>query len=281
MIHIATVHWQDESWIDVQLQFLCRNVREPYRVYAWLNEVPEDHKGKFYYVNTEAIESHAIKLNLLADMISFNADQDSDLLLFLDGDAFPIGDVISFARDRLTHYPLVAVQRRENNGDIQPHPCFCVTTVGFWKQIGGDWKSGPAWLDAQGKPTTDVGGHLLSQLEKHGAKWYPMLRSNRVNIHPLWFGVYEDVVYHHGGGFRAAISRYDCNVINQIVQGTWRRSIVWAFDSLPPFFRGSWKLRRFDPREKLKERKIRHNIKMIQDMYVDIVNNPTFYTQLI
>jgi hypothetical protein len=29
-----------------------------------------------------------------------------------------------------------------------------------------------------------------------------MLRSNVVNPHPLQFGVYEDLVYHQGGGFR-------------------------------------------------------------------------------
>ena len=29
-----------------------------------------------------------------------------------------------------------------------------------------------------------------------------MLRTNKVNPHPLQFGVYEDLVYHHGGGFR-------------------------------------------------------------------------------
>jgi hypothetical protein len=29
-----------------------------------------------------------------------------------------------------------------------------------------------------------------------------MLRTNKVNPHPVQFGVYEDLVYHHGGGFR-------------------------------------------------------------------------------
>src|SRR5215216_5361638 len=49
---------------------------------------------------------------------------------------------------------------------------------------------------------TDVGGNLLGLLEAAGIDWHPMLRTNKVNPHPLQFGVYEDLVYHHGGGFR-------------------------------------------------------------------------------
>jgi hypothetical protein len=57
--------------------------------------------------------------------------------------------------------------------------------------------------------TTDVGGNLLRALERAGDDWTPLLRSNRVNLHPLWFGVYGNVVYHHGAGFRWAVGRVD------------------------------------------------------------------------
>jgi hypothetical protein len=36
-----------------------------------------------------------------------------------------------------------------------------------------------------------------------------VLRTNRRNPHPLFFGVYGDVIYHHGAGFRLPISRVD------------------------------------------------------------------------
>jgi len=39
--------------------------------------------------------------------------------------------------------------------------------------------------------------------------WYPLLRSNGRNLHPIWFGIYGDIIYHHGAGFRAPVSRYD------------------------------------------------------------------------
>ena len=122
--------------------------------------------------------------------------------MFIDGDAFPIAPIGPFLRDKLERYPLVAVRRDENNGDPQPHPSFCVTTAGFWRGLPGDWRRGHTWTNPQGKQVTDVGGNLLGLLEDAGIEWYPMLRTNKVNPHPLQFGVYEDLVYHHGGGFR-------------------------------------------------------------------------------
>jgi len=129
--------------------------------------------------------------------------------MFLDGDAFPIADVVPFLSEKLRHYPLVAVQRRENLGDPPPHPCFCVTTVRFWKDIHGDWKEGYRWRNQQGWPVTDVGGNLLGLLEAAQLPWFPMRRSNKRELHPLWFGIYEDLVYHHGAGFRNPLSRFD------------------------------------------------------------------------
>jgi len=209
MIHVLTVHWQSDSWVDLQLAYLARHVRAPFRVYAWLNDLPEGHAGKYFYSTTEPVESHAVKLNRLAEIAAGHGAAPDDWLMFLDGDAFPVGDVVAFGEDKLARHPLAAVQRRENNGDLQPHPCFCLTTVGFWQAIGGDWREGHRWPNRQGEPVTDVGGNLLGILERRGIAWYPMLRSNKRDLHPLFFGLYEDLVYHHGAAFRAPLSRLD------------------------------------------------------------------------
>lgn len=210
MLHIATVHWNNDDWIDIQLSFLRRHITVPYRVYAFLNGVSPDHARKFHYSSREPIREHAVKLNLLADVIRSESEDDRDLVLFLDGDAFPIADIMPLVSEKLASHPLVAVQRLENNGDRQPHPCFCVTTVGFWKAIGGDWREGHTWPDRSGKPVTDVGGNLLGILERRQVGWHPLLRSNGTNLHPLWFGIYGGVVYHHGAGFRPdKVSRAD------------------------------------------------------------------------
>jgi hypothetical protein len=151
---------------------------------------------------------HADKLNHLAIEISHDADED-DLLMFLDGDAFPFADPGPLIAAGLKDAPLLAVRRAENGGDPQPHPCFCVTRVGTWKSLSGDWTKGYMWKDLNGESKTDVGANLMRQLELSGMSWSPVLRTNRHNPHPLFFAVYGDVVYHHGAGFRSPISRVD------------------------------------------------------------------------
>jgi len=201
MIHIATVHWRSDRWIDIQLRYLERNLDEPYRVYAWIDEGMRGQASKFFYATDVAVDRHELKLTLLGDLVA-HAAADDEQIMFIDGDAFPIAPMGPFLRDKLERYPLVAVRRDENNGDPQPHPSFCVTTAGFWRGLPGDWRRGHTWTNPQGKQVTDVGGNLLGLIEDAGIEWYPMLRTNRVNPHPLQFGVYEDLVYHHGGGFR-------------------------------------------------------------------------------
>ncbi|HEY1763339.1 MAG TPA: hypothetical protein VGF85_00355 [Opitutaceae bacterium] len=243
MLHVATVHWQSARWIEIQLRYLGRHLEEPFRVYAFLNEISEGEDTKFHYASHEPIREHAIKLNRLADVILRQAASDADRILFLDGDAFPIGALTPFLDRRLQAAPLAAVQRLENNGDRQPHPCFCATTVGFWRMIGGDWNEGHHWLNASRAPMSDVGGNLLGILERRGLPWHPLLRTNRHNLHPVWFGIYADRVYHHGAGFRRdKLSRADLqglaearrrrNALGRAVEGTLdhllRRSPVAA-----------------------------------------------------
>lgn len=209
MIHIATVHWKTNKWIDIQLEYLKRNIQSDFKVYAFLNDVPGEHTHKFHYCSTEPIEEHAIKLNLLAERISWGG-KDDDLIIFLDGDAFPISDeIIPFINSNIGFHKLIAIQRKESLGDIQPHPSFCATTIGFWREIRGDWKLGYLWKDETGLNITDVGGNLLKNLEKNNQNWLPLRRSNRKDIHPLWFGIYSNLIYHHGAGFREPMSRVD------------------------------------------------------------------------
>ena len=141
MIHIATVHWRSDRWIDIQLRYLERNLDQPYRVYAWIDEGMRGQASKFFYATDVAVDRHELKLTLLGDLVA-HAAADDDQIMFIDGDAFPIAPIGPFLREELERYPLVAVRRDENNGDPQPHPSFCVTTAGFWRGLPGDWRRG-------------------------------------------------------------------------------------------------------------------------------------------
>jgi hypothetical protein len=278
MIHVLTVHWQDDMWVDVQLAYLRRHIEESYSVYAFLNDLPRDHRAKYFYSSTEPISHHAVKLNILADLAAFNKISDDDLLMFIDGDAFPIGNVVEFGREKLSQYPLVAVQRRENNEDIQPHPCFCLTTVKFWKDVQGDWKKGYTWENPQGMTVTDVGGNLLGILRERNIDWYPMLRSNKRNIHPVHFGLYDDLVYHHGAGFRRPITRHDRVQISKQRQEKTRfggmKDKFYELVERLPVIPHLQKLKRADPAEGV----IKENMIKSQQIYQSIKADPNFFT---
>ena len=264
MIHILTVHWKEDCWVDVQLKYIDKYISTPYQTYAFLNYLPTDHSSKFCYSSSEEIGPHSIKLNLLADMACFNAESDEDILLFIDGDAFPISDVATYAEEKLKQFPLIAVQRSENDGDPQPHPCFCITTVGFWKKINGDWNIGHEWLNEEGKRVSDVGGNLLGILEKEQQPWFPMLRSNTFNLHPLWFGIYDSIVYHHGAGFRRPVSRHD--IKNS------------KYPSLPFYLKKMIKfVFRYDIDEVIRQKIGEKNLILINKVFNDIQNNENFF----
>jgi hypothetical protein len=209
MIFIITVHYQSDKWIDIQLKYIKKCVREQYKIFACLNGVNNIFFDKFYYADDIA-GSHAYKLNFLAAKVISQA-RDDDMLIFMDGDAFPINtEIISYIRDKISKHKLIAIRRDENGGDKQPHPSFCATTAKFWRDIGGDWEKGYCWEIISGKKRTDVGANLLKKLNDKKINWFAMQRSNRKNLHPVCFGIYDNMIYHHGSGFRENLCTADC-----------------------------------------------------------------------
>jgi len=224
MIYVATVHWKSDRWLNRQQAYLQHHLPGEFRIYAWLNDLPAVPTDTFYYVNREPVADHATKLNRLADTICADSQREDDLLIFLDGDAFPIANLAPLLQQVLTATPLVAVQRLENHGDRQPHPCFCVTTVGCWRKIQGDWQAGYVWKNNDGQEVTDVGGNLLGRLTAAQIPWTPLRRTNRINLHPLFFGIYGEVIYHHGAGFRKGDSRAELAEFQHRARATlWSR----------------------------------------------------------
>ena len=207
MIHVVTVHWQSAKWIDPQLRYLEDNIDEPYRVYAALEGIAPEQWERFHFA-ADLRGTHPQKLNALAAIVVEQAEPD-DILVFIDGDALPLRPIASWMSRTLVDHSLVAVRRDENLGDRQPHPCFSFTTCGFWQEIRGDWGKGGTWTNSLGDTVTDVGGNLLHLLDERGIDWLPLLRTNTVDRHPLWFAVYDHRIYHHGAGFRSRQSRVD------------------------------------------------------------------------
>jgi hypothetical protein len=282
MIHIATVHWPHPRWVDIQLRHLERNVDEPYRVYAWIDgwssEQQREHAGKFFYSTDLPIGRHEVKLTVLGDLVAHAAAPD-DTIIFMDGDSFPIRPIGPFLREKLERYPLVAVRRDENNGDRQPHPSFCAMRARFWIELPGDWRRGRTWRNRQGKEITDVGGNLLGLLEDREIEWYPLLRSNRVNPHPLQFGVYEDLIYHQGGGFRrTAGGRAGRAAMQEELALTWHGRLAARLPARGPLA----PVRRLVRSPRRHRRALAAKIGEVNERVYELIRrDPDFYLQLI
>jgi hypothetical protein len=241
MIHIATIHHNSTRWIDIQLYFISHNINSPYKIYAFLSGGAIKHKSRFDYCADEPIEDHADRLNYLADVIVRSAN-DEDYILFIDGDAFPI-EKIEIALSKIdSNTPLVAIQRTENLCDVQPHPSFCLVKVKYWKEIIGDWRSGYKWDTPFGK-VTDVGGNLLYRLNSGGKKWIPLNRTHSLGSHPLLFGIYGNLVYHHGAGFRNAYTRSDLLIKPKSIFARARYLLVPKWLPIKIMYKLHWLLR--------------------------------------
>lgn len=278
MIHIATVHYKTDKWIDIQLRYLKDNIKQPFRVYTFLCGNALKHKDKYFYSCTESITDHATKLNILADIIYFAAEDKRDPLIFIDGDAFPISPLDDFIERTLNEYPLAAIQRLENIGDKQPHPSFCITRVGFWKSINGDWKSGYTWKSSMNTPRSDVGGNLLKVLEDNGYNWMKLHRSNSNPFHPVLFGVYNNLIYHHGAGYRDPLTMHDRT---KSLKGLFNNSLPsQIFDTLLRFLslKNRYRIHRWLG---IKRRLIERNLQISDKIYSLIHSNDSRFFDLI
>jgi len=282
MIHVATVHWMDPKWIAPQRRGLSSFISAPYRTYANLQGVESRFDEQFFY-STRAGGTHADKLNALACTIAERADP-RDLLIFIDGDAFPIRPADGWLDGLLSEHSLAAVRRDENGGDVQPHPCFCVTTVGFWCDIEGDWRPGP-WITDRGIEASDVGGRLLSNLNGRSIPWRPIRRSNSIDLHPVLYGIYGRHIYHHGAGFRPPIARVDeANVpVSENEQYLYLRTQVRARslkDLRPSHARTLVRLGRDSLRARKLNSYIRREERRSDEIYRAICKAADFYRRL-
>ena len=194
MINVVTVHWQTPKWVEPQLGYLERNLDEPFRVFAALNGIEDRSLWQRFYFAEDMAGTHYEKLNYLSEVVCEQAGRD-DILVFLDGDAFPVRPLLPWMGEVLAAHPLAAVRRDENAGDREPHASFCATTTAFWQELGGDW--------------SNYGRVLLRKLTERSVDWLPLLRTNTCDLHPLWFAVYAHRIYHHGAGFRPRVSKVD------------------------------------------------------------------------
>ena len=205
-----------ERWLDLQLKFL-RNTTSEWNHVVCLdkssNSVSFREKTIILKVRDEpTYYPHIWGLRQLAD--HFRSVRDSyDYFLILDSDAFPIklnwmNDLLSkmspksYFDDKglylYSHghdYEIASIIRNENF-ETRLH-----ASVLFMKKKSLDhidFEHDFVTVDLLNVREKDVCLHTY-QFERKG-KSFPLIRTNKTNIHPIIGGVYFDSFYHHGGG---------------------------------------------------------------------------------
>ena len=190
LVNIVTVHYRNAEWAKVQYQYVDRYAGS-YEIHACMNDCSYDASRYKTVCNLQG--GHKEKLCTIADRIASEDRRDREIILFLDGDAFPIKPINTKLDSLLLEYPAVGVRRLECPGeDDIPHILFTAVRVGNWRGTSGRWK--------------DRMRQIIGK-----KKWYRLYRSNSLNFHPLFFGIYGTAVYHHGAGFRSPKNRVDNN----------------------------------------------------------------------
>lgn len=239
MIHIISIHANGASdkqedgikFLHLQLMYLKLFTQEPFKVYIGIRENLKeevlDRLSKFtwskdlYEIFTFDIlqsDQPPIRLNYLYDKVLENQksfDED-DLIVFMDCDAWGLWEWDKEVRRLLISNDAVSVERRENPEPLMgeedkpyPHPCFFATKANFWKQ---NYDNGLKWGWNQNSNSIDLNNWLPALkhwFKRHNKKYHPLIRTNCMNLHPLNFGVYGDIVYHHGAGTRIKYDSVD------------------------------------------------------------------------
>lgn len=198
---VGTVFARDNElqrqWLDLQLSFLKETTDDFDHVCILYNQGKSDYfSSKTEVVNLVPFapdtnsNAHVVGLNFLAEIFR-SRRQIYRHFLFLDSDAFPIRTGWQDILEQKMQNHSVALAIRTEDLETRYHASIlyakneCVD--------GLDFKISTAGTDLLGDPETDI---MLPNFQKSD-NVFPLIRSNKYNLHPALFGIYYDCFYHH------------------------------------------------------------------------------------
>lgn len=185
-------------WYRLQKHFIEKNTLIPYDFKIITNNVNDSlfDDNEVFCVNNKNIGHPAAIKQMLYHM----REQDSySHYLILDSDCFPVRpgwhEILDQQMKRFDKS--IAAPIRYENLDIFPHPCFVYMSQNGVNNpnVNFDYTEIENLL---GDTIDEVGGAMCNVSNEV----LPLLRSNRVNLHPLAAGIYHHILYHHAAGSR-------------------------------------------------------------------------------
>ena len=202
-------HPRSKSWYDLQVRYLSRTtidythmvyVNGNDNFYKWSTLLKLDRSP--FPVEYGGQHAHIRGLNAIID--HFNQNPQYDNLLLLDSDCFPI--VAGWQRslvESMKDFNVAAVARYENL-DTFAHPCAFYVKRAKAKEL----RFGVL-------PQTNIVGHQFSDTSSNVTEFFPLIRTNKLNYHPVLCGLYWNNFYHHGAGSRNLTFRLFYSYFNE------------------------------------------------------------------
>jgi hypothetical protein len=201
-------------WLDLQLRFLKATTpifdhvtflygekRSEFEERTTIIQDPHPRPSAIDCDNIKGASADHIRgLNALATYFKKHQNQYNHFL-FLDSDAFPIRcGWLPTLRARMNKYR-VGIPIRFENMETRFHSSILfINQKATLPRIEFSASHKLGRLDLLSRPECDV---VVPALENRGRFIvYPLLRSNKLEIHKLLCGVYYDMFYHHGCGCR-------------------------------------------------------------------------------
>lgn len=194
-------HHRNAAWYELQMKFLHRttinfthvvyvngkeNIYNQSEVIALNEDIPVGE-----YIGQQA---HIRGLNAIIS--HFNSRPKYKNLLLLDNDCFPIQAKWQHDLDTIMERNDVAAIVRCENLDLFAHPS------AFFVR-----RRQAAKLKFDVMPHINMVGEEFKDTASNVTNFFPMIRTNKFNHHPMLCGVYWNRFYHHGAGSRSPLFR--------------------------------------------------------------------------
>ncbi len=197
----------NEHWYSLQKHFIEKNTLIPYDFKIITNNVNSSifEDEEVFVVNKMNIGHPAAIEQMLEHMRGQNS---YDSYLILDSDAFPVRpgwhDILDQQMKRFKKN--IASPIRYENLDVFPHPCFVYMNKEGLNNPKVNFNYNKV-KNLMGDMIDEVGGAMTEVIDDV----LPLLRSNRINLHPMAAAIYHHLFYHHAAGSRG----FDFRVIKE------------------------------------------------------------------
>lgn len=192
---VFTDFHKSEFWYKLQIDYL-KNTTEDFDHCVFLNG-----ENDSFYLNSKIIgmnndknnQTHLFGLNKILEYFKKQINN-YEYFLILDSDCFPFKSGW-FETLKSNNFDVSACVRFENL-DSFAHPAIVFFKNSYINNIEFS-------LDSM----TNLIGENFEELHLKCDRFFPLIRTNMINYHPIMFGVYYDCFYHHGAGSRSLIFR--------------------------------------------------------------------------